>query len=74
MAVGIYDLQEASGHIAATCRQQDCAFGIAEGSLEVLNRWSCFADHCYLSKVFDQKVIHRLSPKILSNPKIPATP
>ena len=50
MAIGINDFQEASGHIATTCRQQDCTFSIAKLALEVLNRWSCFADHCHLFK------------------------
>jgi hypothetical protein len=50
MAVGIDDFQEASGHIATACRQQDGAFSITKGALKVLNRWSCFADHHHLSK------------------------
>lgn len=51
MTVGIDDLQEASRDVATACRQQDGTFSITEGALEVLNRWSCFADHCCLSKL-----------------------
>lgn len=70
MPIGIDDFQEASRDVATACRQQDGAFSITELALEVLNRWSCLADHQHIS----QKVIHRLSPKKLSNPKTPATP
>jgi hypothetical protein len=60
MPIGIDDFQEASGHITATCRQEDCAFSIAEGSLEVLNRWSCFADHRHASKKYSTKKVIEL--------------
>jgi hypothetical protein len=50
MAVGIDDLQEASRYVATACRQQDGAFSITKGALEVLNCWSCFACHHHLSK------------------------
>jgi hypothetical protein len=59
MPIGIDDLHEASRHITAACRQQDGAFSIAELALEVLNRWSCFADHhCLSKKVSDQESHH----------------
>jgi hypothetical protein len=75
MTVGIDDFQEAGGHVTTTCRQQDGTFSIAKLALEVLNRWSCFADHCHASKKYStKKVIHRLSPKNLATPKTPATP
>jgi hypothetical protein len=75
MAIGINDFQEASGHIATTCRQQDGTFSITKLALEVLNRWSCFADHHHASKKYStKKVIHRLSPKNSATPKTPATP
>lgn len=75
MPVGINDFQESSRHITAACRQQDGAFSIAELALEVLNRWSCFADHHHASKKYStKKVIHRLSPKNSATPKTPATP
>jgi hypothetical protein len=75
MPVRIDDLKEASGHIATTCRQQDGTFCITKLALEVLNRWSCFADHHHASKKYStKKVIHRLSPKNSATPKTPATP
>jgi hypothetical protein len=59
MTVGIDDLHKARGHIATACRQQDGTFSIAKLALEVLNRWSCFADHHHLSKkVGDQESHH----------------
>jgi hypothetical protein len=75
MAVGIDDLHEARGDIATACCQEDGTFSITEGALEILNRWSCFADHCHASKKYStKKVIHRLSPKNSATPKTPATP
>jgi hypothetical protein len=75
MPVGIDDFQEARGHIATACRQQDGTFSIAKLALEVLNRWSCFTDHHHSSKKYStKKVIHRLSPKNSATPKTPATP
>lgn len=50
MPVSIDDLQEARGHISASRRQEDCAFRIAEGSLEVLNCWTCLACHNHPQK------------------------
>jgi hypothetical protein len=75
MPIGIDDFQEASRDVTTACRQKDCAFSITEGALEVLNRWSCFADHHHASKKYStKKVIHRLSPKNSATPKTFATP
>ncbi len=55
MPIGINDLHEASGDIATACRQQDGAFSIAKLALEILNRWSCFADHYCFPKIIYPK-------------------
>jgi hypothetical protein len=57
MAVGIDDLHEASGDVATACCQEDGAFSITKGALEILNCWSCFADHQNASKKYSTKKV-----------------